>query len=120
MKDPLLSKITSLTRRQFGFALGGLAGYMMGCSPQKPSSSSAGATRSITHVLDSTQVPRDPQRILALSGTADLESLLALGILPIAAAGDDRENGSTVWQPHLAPRVNASNLVSGETDKRSY
>jgi ABC-type Fe3+-hydroxamate transport system substrate-binding protein len=105
MKDPLLSKITPLTRRQFSFALGGLVGYMMGCSPQNPSSDSPATTdtRFITHSLGTTEVPRDPQRIIALSGTADLESLLALEIQPIAAAGDDRGGGLTVWQPHLQP-----------------
>ncbi|QYO64278.1 iron-siderophore ABC transporter substrate-binding protein [Leptolyngbya sp. 7M] len=44
--------------------------------------------RVVQHVLGETAIPIHPQRILALSGTTDLDTLLALGIRPMAAGVD--------------------------------
>lgn len=43
----------------------------------------AGETRSIEHIYGSTEVPADPQRVVAL-GYTDVDYLLALGIVPVA------------------------------------
>lgn len=61
------------------------------------------AYRLVEHPLGQTQVPHNPQRIVAVSGTSEFEALLVLGVKPIAAAGDDAGFGSTAWFPHMEP-----------------
>lgn len=59
-------------------------------SSQKSVDSVASPTevRTVRHVLGETAIPIHPQRVLALSGTTDLDTLLALGMTPIAAGVD--------------------------------
>jgi len=55
-------------------------------------------TRTVRHALGETEVPRDPQRIVDLTGGAGVDRLLTLGLVPVAslgAAGD--ETGVPRW-----------------------
>jgi len=58
-------------------------------------------TVTIRHELGETEIPKNPQRIVAVTGTAELEALLTLGVKPAAASGDDGDNGTTVWPGHV-------------------
>ena len=49
------------------------------------------ATRTVEHPLGMTEAPEDPQRVVAVTGTEELDALAALGVKPIAAA--EIENG---------------------------
>jgi iron complex transport system substrate-binding protein len=60
-------------------------------------------TITVRHELGETVIPKNPQRIVAVTGTSELEALLALEVLPVAAAGDDGDAGTTVWSSHLEP-----------------
>jgi iron complex transport system substrate-binding protein len=62
-------------------------------------------TITVRHELGETELPASPQRIVAVTGTSELEALLAFGVQPIAAAGDDSDAGETVWVSHLEPLV---------------
>jgi iron complex transport system substrate-binding protein len=62
-------------------------------------------TITFRHELGETVIPKNPQRIVAVTGTSELEALLTLEVLPIAAAGDDGDSGETVWASHLEPLV---------------
>ncbi|MEM7091705.1 MAG: ABC transporter substrate-binding protein [Actinomycetota bacterium] len=42
--------------------------------------------RTVEHALGVTEIPAAPKRIVALSGVADMDALLALGVVPYAAA----------------------------------
>ncbi|MEM8706733.1 MAG: ABC transporter substrate-binding protein [Actinomycetota bacterium] len=42
--------------------------------------------RTVEHAFGSTEVPARPERIVALAGVADMDALLALGVVPYAAA----------------------------------
>ena len=58
-------------------------------------------TITVRHELGETEIPKNPQRIVAVTGTSELEALLALEVNPVAAAGDDGDAGGTVWSSHL-------------------
>jgi iron complex transport system substrate-binding protein len=45
-----------------------------------------GETRTITHPLGVAEVPVDPQRVVAVTGTTEVDALVELGVIPIAAA----------------------------------
>ena len=96
-----------LTRREFWPTVAGIFSLVVSCSRRETGTKSpleelpAAETRTITHALGLTRVPKSPQRIVALTGIAELEALLVVGVKPFAAAGDDRAFGRTVWQPHL-------------------
>ncbi|MEM1333995.1 MAG: ABC transporter substrate-binding protein, partial [Actinomycetota bacterium] len=68
--------------------------------------------RMVTHEAGVTEFPDDPQRILAVTGTAELQAMLALDITPFAAAGDDDGLGGTIWQSHLAPRLEGVEMLN--------
>lgn len=84
-------------------ALAGLAGCGQDGAPA--AGDGAGRTRTVTHASGTSEVPAEPQRVLAVTGTIELESLLALGVTPIAAAGDDDDLGGTRWLGHLEDRL---------------
>jgi iron complex transport system substrate-binding protein len=74
--------------------------------------SATGATRTVEHVLGTAEVPTDPQRIVSVSGTTDLEALLALGVTPVAAAGDDADGGGGfVWLAHMEPYLDGVQML---------
>ena len=106
-----------LTRREFWPTVAGMVSLVVGCSGWETGTESpleelpAAETRTITHALDLTQVPKSPQRIVALTGTSDLEALLVVGVKPLAAAGDDRALGRTVWQPHLKDQMQGVEML---------
>lgn len=57
-----------------------------------------GKTRSVEHALGKSEVPKEPKRIVDLSGGAGVDRLLTLGIVPVAswgAPGDD--TGAPAW-----------------------
>lgn len=107
-----------LTRREFWLTAAGMFTLVVGCSRRQSITESSltrlppSESRSITHALGTTRVPERPQRIVALTGTSDLESLLVLGVKPFAAAGDDRRGlGRTVWQPHMAGQMQGVEML---------
>jgi iron complex transport system substrate-binding protein len=87
-----------------------------------PSASSSG-TRKIRHALGETEVPLNPQRIVAITGQMDLDSLLALGVKPIAAGDYNRSGPDQPFAPYqasmtdgiealpVAPQTNFERLV---------
>ena len=105
------NSLLSLSRRKFWPTAAGMLSLAVSCgrrqttikNPQEELPLSE--TRPITHALGTTRVPKVPQRLVALTGTLELEALLVLGVKPFAAAGDDREFGRTVWQPHLKEQM---------------
>jgi iron complex transport system substrate-binding protein len=72
-------------------------------SPQKSVDSVASSTefRTVHHVLGETKIPIHPQRILALSGTTDLDTLLALETPPMAAGVDPSYHTKNGFFPHF-------------------
>ncbi|NOK63320.1 MAG: hypothetical protein GFH27_549361n45 [Chloroflexi bacterium AL-W] len=62
--------------------------------------------RLVEHAPGEVQVPLEPQRIVAVSGTHEFEALLILDMHPIAAAGDDVGFRRTAWFPHMEPYIN--------------
>ncbi|MEM6519640.1 MAG: iron-siderophore ABC transporter substrate-binding protein [Cyanobacteria bacterium P01_D01_bin.71] len=112
MTKPILRP---LTRRAFWPMAAGMFSLVVGCSRQRATlKSQAGLSpaeiRSITHMMGTTQVPKAPQRIIALGGLSELEALLVLGIQPFAAAGDDR-GLRTVWQPHMKDQLQGVKML---------
>ena len=108
--------LSALTRRKFWPTVGMLS-WVIGCSRRRTVTESApenlpsSETRSITHALGTTQIPEVPQRIVVLSGISDLEALLVLDVKPLAAAGDDRSFGRTVWQPHMKGQLQGVEML---------
>ncbi|MEL7314678.1 MAG: iron-siderophore ABC transporter substrate-binding protein, partial [Cyanobacteria bacterium J06559_3] len=107
-----------LTRREFWPTVAGMFSLVVGCSRQQsvtespPESLSPPESRSITHALGTNRVPQMPQRIVALTGTSDLEALLVLDVKPFAAAGDDRRGfGQSVWQPHMEDQMQGVEML---------
>ena len=107
-----------LTRREFWPTVAGMFSLVVGCSRWETGAESpleelpAAETRTITHALGVTKVPKSPQRIVALTGTSDLEALLVVRIKPFAAAGDDRVGlGRKVWQPHLKDQMQGVEML---------
>ena len=107
-----------LTRREFWTVAAGMLSLVVGCNPRQTAIEnpatrlSSSESHTITHALGTIQVPKSPQRIIALTGTADLESLLALGVKPFAAAGDDRRGfRRTVWQPHMQDQMQGVEML---------
>lgn len=58
----------------------------------------APATRTITHAAGTTEVPRDPQRIVATTDQNALLPLLELGVQPVGSAGLLDPDGSTSFR----------------------
>ena len=112
-KSPLIP----LTRRKFWLTVAGMFSLVVGCGRQTVSENSLTSlppseSRTITHALGTTRVPEMLQRIIALTGTSDLESLLVLGVKPFAAAGDDRRGlGQSVWQPHMEDQMQGVEML---------
>lgn len=81
--------VDDATRRQF---LAGIAaaGLLAACGSNEEAGTSQGAdapaTRSVDHALGTTEVPVEPQRVVAVTGTEELDALVALGVVPVAAA----------------------------------
>ena len=109
--------LSSLTRRKFWPTAAGMLSLAVSCGRRQTTVESSleslpsSETRPITHPLGTTQIPKVPQRIVALTGTLELEALLVLGVQPFAAAGDDREFGRTVWQPHLKDQLQGVEML---------
>lgn len=61
----------------------------------------ADGTRTVTSAWGTATVPADPQRIVSVLGYIDFESLLALGITPLAA-GTQAGTIASGFAPHLA------------------
>jgi iron complex transport system substrate-binding protein len=77
-----------ITRRDF--LAGGAAAILLGgCGGSGDETSSSGETRRVEHFAGTTEVPAEPERVVALGGIY-LANLISLGITPVAA-GDDTE-----------------------------
>ena len=109
--------LNSLTRRKFWPTAAGMLSLAVSCGRRQTMTKSAlkslspSKTHPITHALGTTQVPKIPQRIVALTGSAELEALLVLDVKPFAAAGDDRSFGRTVWQPHMKDQLQGVEML---------
>ncbi|MEM1254626.1 MAG: iron-siderophore ABC transporter substrate-binding protein [Cyanobacteria bacterium P01_H01_bin.21] len=109
--------LNSLTRRKFWPTTAGMLSLAVSCGRGQTmveshlKELSPSESRLITHTLGTTRVPKVPQRLVALTGTLELEALLVLGVKPFAAAGDDREFGRTVWQPHLKEQLHGVEML---------
>lgn len=58
---------------------------LSGCArDERPTGADAGATRVVEHVMGSTEVPADPQRVV-LAFPAFLDTALEVGVVPVAA-----------------------------------
>ena len=68
----------SMTRRRFGATLAGVAGLSL--LPRLAFAQDAVATRTITTVLGTYDIPADPQRVLCIDSRLDLEPAVALGL----------------------------------------
>ncbi|MEM6424501.1 MAG: hypothetical protein AAF728_04985, partial [Cyanobacteria bacterium P01_D01_bin.128] len=107
----------SLTRREFWPLAAGMFSLAVGCSRRRaslassPKTVSTAETHTITHALGTAQVPKTPQRIVALTGISELEALLVLGVKPLAAAGDDRHFGRTAWHSHLKDQMQGVEML---------
>lgn len=80
-------RIDDATRREVLRGLGLLgAGWVLVACGTAEDAPPAAATRRVDHPLGFAEVPVDAQRIIALTGTEELDALAALGVAPIAAA----------------------------------
>lgn len=78
--------LDDLTRREFLIGAG-LVALAPACGNDEESDgdgSSSGQTRTVEHALGTTEVPKDPQRVVSLDPTTT-ETLLALGITPVGS-----------------------------------
>ena len=84
------------TRREFLIGAGSLLVLApFGCGSGEQSDGGSGGTRTVEHAMGETEVPAEPERIVALTGQMDLDALLALGLQPVAA-GANFENDTAV------------------------
>ena len=115
-----------LTRRRFIVGAGGLLGAVAlgacGAGEQTGSDdteqeATPDGTRPVEHVLGTTEVPVNPQRVIALEGGTELQALLLLGITPIAA-GERYADEDGDWQDHITVRHDLSEveLLRGRSD----
>lgn len=93
-------------RRRFlrGVALAGLLASVPALSACGGAASGGGAAgaaseaRTVRHALGEAEVPREPQRIVDLTGGAGVDRLLTLGLVPVASLGDPGdETGAPRW-----------------------
>lgn len=76
----------SMTRRRFGATLAGVAGLSL--LPRLAFAQDGVATRTITTVLGTYEIPADPQRVVCIDSRLDLEPAVALGLPVIGHAYD--------------------------------
>ena len=100
---PAMLRVTGMspyrpTRREFLVGAGSLlvlAPY--GCGSDRESGAGGetanGGTRTFRHFAGTTEVPNDPQRIVALQDQNALLPLLELGVTPVGSAGVPDEDG---------------------------
>lgn len=55
-----------------------------GCASPQEEESSTAETRTVTHLYGTTDIPVDPERVVVLDAGNVLESVLALGVVPVA------------------------------------
>jgi len=89
MPGVTLPEIDDATRREFLIGAAGLLLFPAACGSQQDEGSEAlGETRSFEHALGTTQVPAEPRRVVSLTGSSDMDALLALGFEPVAAGAN--------------------------------
>lgn len=90
----------SITRRDFLVGLAGLMVLVSGCGSdankdaRKDKDAGRIFPREVEHELGETKLSASPRRVVSATGLAELDSLLALGVKPIAAG-----KFSTGWNP---------------------
>ncbi|MEO0495095.1 MAG: ABC transporter substrate-binding protein [Actinomycetota bacterium] len=74
--------------------------------------------RSVEHAFGVTEVPARPERIVALAGAADMDALLALGVVPTAAASyypiNPTERTFAPWNQEYVGEIDTFISASGE------
>lgn len=101
---PPMPRVTDMspyrpTRREFLIGTGSilvLAPYGCGAEPGEggDTSSGDGYPRTVEHAMGSTELPGRPERIVAVTGQMDLDTLLALDYAPVAAGRNGGGNDS--------------------------
>ncbi len=101
----LLPEIDNATRREFLIGSAGLLLLPAACGGNGESEESAsGETRTVEHLLGTTEVPVNPERVVALDGGEELEALCALGEAPLAAGNASRAEGADQWFEYIESR----------------
>jgi iron complex transport system substrate-binding protein len=80
--------LDAATRREF-IAVLAATGLLTACGDSADTdggATSVAGTRAVIHPLGETEVPVAPTRVVAATGTVELDVLVALGITPVAAA----------------------------------
>jgi iron complex transport system substrate-binding protein len=85
----------AVTSRRTFLALLGAAGFAAGCGAPTAAGPGAPTTRTVTHQFGTFEVPADPQRVVGIEGRRDLETALALGIVPVAIGSNALYGGDT-------------------------
>jgi iron complex transport system substrate-binding protein len=103
---PPLPEVDDATRREFLIGAAGLLWLPAGCGNgvEEGEPSGSGETRSVEHLLGTTEVPASPERVVALDGGNDLEALCALDVTPIAAGEARRAEGQNRWENYIESR----------------
>jgi iron complex transport system substrate-binding protein len=96
-----LPEIDDVTRREFLVGAGSLlllAPYGCGGEAESGGETTSGGTRPFEHASGVTDVPVNPQRIVATSDQNALLPLLELGVEPIASAGALEDDGEGTFR----------------------
>lgn len=80
--------VEDVTRRDLLRGAGALgAGWVLAACAATPSDDPIAAdSRRVEHPLGTAEVPTSPQRVVAVTGTVEVDALVAVGIVPVAAA----------------------------------
>ncbi|OZC86257.1 hypothetical protein CH282_12500 [Rhodococcus sp. 06-418-1B] len=88
---------------------------LAGCSSPQEDETSSADTRTVTHLYGATDIPVDPQRVVVLDAGNVLESVLALGVEPVATVVP-KTTGT--WPDFIAEKLpeNAASVGDSEAN----
>jgi iron complex transport system substrate-binding protein len=109
--------VDAATRREF-IAVLAAAGLLTACGDGDDDgmgepSGTAGGTRTVAHLLGESEVPVPPTRVVAVTGTVELDTLVALGVIPVAAA--ELESG-VGFSGQVADRLDGTVMLGTRRD----
>lgn len=87
-RTPAPPPVEDVTRRDLlrGAGALGAARMLTACVAPPSSDPIAADSRRVEHPLGTAEVPTSPQRVVAVTGTVEVDALVAVGIVPVAAA----------------------------------